>query len=366
MRDVKVLALVAALASSAPPVFAGELAPPGEDDAAEFAFVELEPSRPAYYLGQPVHVTVRFGVDSRFLAERAVQPFRQRLDVPVQLRLPWVEDWPGAELLDLPPESSLATFALNGDVHPAARRADRVEGERAFEVYEVRVRLEPTAARELRFPPPELAVASASRFEENLLDQRVPVDRVDSSTFGSPVTVSVRSLPEAGRPPEFTGAVGNLSIEALAPPGAAPGEPLKLQVVVRGEGNLSAFATPAWSELGGYRVLGILDEAHSDERRWTLDLEPYSDRVWQVPPVELAYFDPGPPAAYRTLRTAAVDLGAPEEDEPVSRPTEELGAAARAPGSAPRSHSSRIPLWAGLVGGAALLAMGLVLVLRRT
>ena len=362
-----VLALIAALG---PHVVAGEWAPPGEDDAAQFAFVELETSRPEYYLGQPVQVAVRFGVDSRFLAERAVQPFRQRLDVPVQLHLPWIDDWPAAEWLE--PESgatfALATFALNGDVHTAARRADRVEGERSYEVYEVALRLQPTSARELRFPAPELAVASASRFEENLLDQRVPVDRVDSSTFGAPLAVPVRSLPEAGRPPEFTGAVGHLSIASEVPAGVAPGEPLKLQVFVRGEGNLSAFATPAWTGLGGYRVLGILDEQRPDERRWTLDLEPFSDRVRQVPAVELAYFDPGPPAAYRTLRTASVDLleEGDAADTGLASPVPTPRPAPPESEPAGASHSSRMPLWLGLVGGAALLAMGLVVVLRRT
>jgi hypothetical protein len=306
------------------------------------AFVELAVEARQCYVQQRVPVTLRFGMEEEFLRTQAIQPFGPRLDVPVQVVATWLEGLSGARALGLsePPLEgdgrARPTFALNQEVRHALPAADRVEGDRRFRVYSVEASFVPTSPGELRIPAPTLAFAHATRFEESMLDRRVPVDRADAFVTGEPIVLEVRPLPEEGRPPDFTGAVGSFDVTADVPTReVAFGESLKLALTIRGEGDLAGFDTPSWREIGSFRVLGILDQRTPSTRVLTLDLAPYSAKVWQVPAIPFAYFDPGPPAGYRVARTEPIDV--------VVRVPEAGGAAASSPARAAGETGSAGP-----------------------
>ena len=280
-----------------------------------FAFVELAAERAQVWLEEPLQLVLRFGVAEDFLETRAVQPFRQRLDVPVQVLAPWLGGLPGASARPVPEPAatglgrSAETFALNDGVRTALRLGDREVDGRAFRVYEVGVALLPTSPGELRIPAPRLALAWATRFEPSLLDDRAPVDRVDGFVVGDPLAVEVLALPEEGRPLEFTGAVGRMTMRARADRSAVRvGESLKLEVTIEGEGNVASFPAPDWGEIPGFRVLGSFDERTPEGRVVTLDLAPADASVREVPVLRLAYFDPGPPAGYRFAETEPIAI----------------------------------------------------------
>ena len=296
------------------PLIAGQDAV-ADAPGAELAFVEVSARTESCYVQQPVQLSVRFGVEEEFLWTRAVQPFHRRLDVPVQLLVPWIEDLPGARALGLvEPSPGLAepegpSFALNEGVGRARRLADRqVEGRR-FRVYEIEARFLPTSVGKLSVPAPALLLAHATRFEESLLDERVPVDRQETRVSGQPIAIQVRALPEEGRPWTFTGAVGTFSARAeVHSPEVQLGKSLMLELIIEGEGNLLWFEAPDWREIGEFHVRGILDEATPEARTLTFDLAPASEEVRQVPAISFVYFDPGPPAAYRTAETEPIDI----------------------------------------------------------
>jgi hypothetical protein len=325
------------------------------------AFIELSVAKDACFLQESVHVRVRFGVEREFLAERMVQPFGAKLEVPVQISMPWIDGLPGALVTPVEPDAASIRFAQNESVHRALVEPDRVVEGRRFLVCSEEVVLLPMAIGPLRIPGPVLSFAYATKFEDKFLAGRVPVDRVDASIAGEGLTLEVRPLPEVGRPKEFTGAVGGFSIRAETEPSIVTlGGSLKLRLIIEGEGNRSLFDPPRWTELGGFRVLGMLDEKGAAARTLTYDLAPLSAQAWQVPAISFAYFDPSPPEGYRVVRTQPIDV--------VVRPGEKAAVVAREPrpsttegAEVPATHGTR---WF-LPALAALLVVMLLLEARR-
>jgi hypothetical protein len=301
------------------------------------AFVETSTSRAEAYAGEAVRVKLAFGIEQRFLREKLVQPFGAHLDLPVQLRAPWIEG-SGGRVVPLPIDASgdasgaPETFALNETVERAPRAAERTVGGKTFVVHEVEVELVAGAGAELVLPAPVLGFAYADRFEETFLDGRAPADRTDAFVAGAPRTLAIRPLPEEGRPPEFLGAVGSFTVHAEAEPREVLlGESLKLRLRIAWERSSGAFEAPGWKEIGGFKVLGVVDAKEPGSRTLTYDLEPVSDRVWQIPAIPFTYFDPEPPAGYRTVRTDPIEITVrrAEEAAPVAPPREAARAAAR-------------------------------------
>ncbi|MHC4079570.1 MAG: hypothetical protein ACYST0_14150, partial [Planctomycetota bacterium] len=118
-------------------------------------------------------------------------------------------------------------------------------------------------------------------------------------------------LPTAGRPAEFTGAVGRFSVRAEANPlDPTVGGSLKLVLRIEGEGNLEVLDPPRLDELSGFHVFGKIDDRskNTTHRTVTYDLAPLSMAVKAVPPIRFAFFDPTPPAGYRTVQTRRIPL----------------------------------------------------------
>jgi len=291
---------------------------PGRDATGEgLAFVETSSPTPTCYVGQRVELRVTFGVEAELLAERAVQPFGAPLEVPVQLRAPWLEDGSIARFEDVRPAGTdraaaapaapTAGFALDERVARARSLGRRVEDGRSYAVYAIETAFVAPRRGRLALPGPVLSFAYATRFAPTLLREDAPQDRVDVFVRGAGLEFDVRPLPEQGRPVEFTDAVGRFSIAAeVEPREVTVGQSLRLRLEITGAGNLATFEPPHWTELGGFRVQGTLDESGPAARILSLDLAPRSDRVREVPAVSLHYFDPAPPGAYRVAATAPV------------------------------------------------------------
>jgi hypothetical protein len=276
---------------------------PARDETSEArAFVEVEAPRRDLFAGERVPLRVVFGIEEDFLEHRMVQPFGPRLDVPVQIT------WTGVD----PPKDARtdgATFAWNEVVCRAVRGDDRTADGRRFRTYAVDARLVVAEAGTRAVAAPSLAYAYATRFEEGFLSGTTPADRVDAFVAGRALVLRVLPLPEAGRPPEFGGAVGSFTVEAEASPRAIDlDQSLRLVVRVRGDGDLEGFEAPPWKEIGGFRVLGVVDVPGPTERRFELDLAPFSDAVKQIPAIPFAYFEPGASPGYRLARTQPIDV----------------------------------------------------------
>ncbi|MCB9915039.1 MAG: BatD family protein [Planctomycetes bacterium] len=314
-------------------------------DPAALAFVEVDAAPREAWVHGALVLRLRVGLAAEFLDEHAVQPFRQRLDVPVHVSAPWAVALPGLRVEPPGPAEApgeLATLALDGGVAQARRLADERRDGREFRVWACEVRAVPTVAGTLRLPAPALDLAYTTGFTSSLFETRQPVDRQDVVVRGAARTLEVRALPEAGRPAEFGGAVGAVRLRAeVSPREVRAGETLKLTLHVEGLGDPEALELPRWRELDAFRVQGALELRDAHECVVTLDLVARGP-ARQVPSLALAYFDPGPPAGYRVARSDPLEVrvdAAPSVDAaPVAPP------AAEAPGNGGRTPEATLAL----------------------
>ncbi len=283
--------------------------------AEEHAFVELSAPREAYFVHQPIRLRLRIGFEKSFLQERMLQLFHQPLDVPVQVQAGWLQDLPCTiatpdEPLEPGDERRRWTIALDERVTEAPQAEDLVEDGREFIVLQIEKRILPTCPGELSIPAPLLRLAYATSFREDIFDGRVAADRREAFVHGNPLALRILALPEEGRPLEFGGAVGSFSVRAEASPrNLAVGESLKLFLAIQGLGNLESFDPPRLERLDGFHLQGRTEDRRANLRTITYDLAPLDERVKEVPSIQFVFFDPEPPAGYRSLRTQPIPLG---------------------------------------------------------
>lgn len=266
------------------------------------AFIELSAGRDTCFVQENIRVRLRLGVEARFLEANMVQLFHRELDMPVQVQAPWFEGLPAS-----PPQVG-ASFAFSDSVAKAQAHEQTVAGKQ-FKVLEVERSYLPTDAGRLTVPAPILRFAYATRFQEDFVKGRVPLDRRHALVRGKPLTFDVRPLPTKGRPAGFTGAVGQFTVSAEARPRTVLlGTSFKLILQIAGTGNLGSFAPPRL-DLKGFHVLGQVDNKDKVQthRIVTYDLAPLTGTVREVPPIRFAFFDPRA-EAYRTVETAPLPL----------------------------------------------------------
>ena len=332
---------------------------------AEVAFVELSAPKHTYFAHETIALTIAFGFERDFLRERAIQPFQRELDVPARIALPWLDALPGVLWESAAPQAGRATAsvaladAAGERVARAVRAEDQLRAGRAFARFELHLELAAASARALELPGARLDFAWARAFEIGFLGGRVALDRSDVAVFAEPLELAIVELPREGRPFAFTGVVGELALRAVAEPRAlAAGQSLALRVDVDTASRLATFEAPALDAQAGFDVRGTLVERTPSGFAVRYDLAPRSAAVERVPAIEFAYFDPGPPARYRSAATEPIAIEV-RQAEP-----RELAEPAREPPGEPR-RSPRVAAALALAVGLALAVLALLAIRRR-
>lgn len=323
------------------------------------AFVELGAEPASVLVGQPFELRLRFGLQPEFLRASLVQLFRQSLDVPVQAFVPAWDEGQGLRFLAEEGERGTARFAL-GEAIRLARRAEPLTRDgHDYTVFELTRRAVATHAGELTLAAPVLAFAYATRFGDDFVQGRVPLDRREALVRGSPLRLDVAPPPEAGRPEGFSGAIGRCEVRASAEPqDLRLGQSLALVLAVEAREawmDLSTCEPPVLGPLPDLRLAGTLVEREAHALRVRYDLVPTREGALEIPALAFTTFDPEPPAGYRRIETQPIPLvvrAAPDEPRAVSAPPAAAPAAPRKPA---------LPLSVLLGGGLALLVFLVVL-----
>lgn len=156
-------------------------------------------------------------------------------------------------------------------------------------------------------------------------------------------TLKVLPLPKEGRPADFSGAVGQFSLDASADPtSAGPGEPVTLSLQVSGRGNFDAMSPPALTRADGWRTYAPKEKFQQDDavgsagtKTFEYKMVARSDQT-ATPGAEFSYFDPRK-KEYITLRAdpqqvdAAGRGGAEADDQSSAASTSSAGAPAQTP-----------------------------------
>jgi hypothetical protein len=306
-------AWVASFAAAGAPVSALDAA--GEPGSgAPRAFIDVSTPRASAWLGETVRVRLRFGFERQFLAEGLIQLFQRPLDVPVQVEASWLTGTSCAELVS--PESThgavgaaTAGFALGDGLARAVRAPDEMLDGQPFAVFELERDFVLLCPGEWTLQSPSLRFAYATSFRTDAFGDRTPQDRRDETLSGAAWTVLVEPLPEVGRPPGFSGAVGSFAVSATAEPRElAVGESAKLELTISGAGDLARCAVPRLERAEGLRAQGWVDELRPGARVITYDLVAASAGPTAIPAIEFSYFDPAPPGTYRVATTEPIPL----------------------------------------------------------
>jgi hypothetical protein len=116
-----------------------------------------------------------------------------------------------------------------------------------------------------------------------------------------PITIHVKSLPEIGRPADYSGGVGEFKVTAsLSRDSSVGGEPLTLTVKVTGTGNIGLVGEPKLGALPGVKVLSpetkqdtrTSDGRVAGERTFNYPLIPTADGKFVIPEGSMSFFNP--------------------------------------------------------------------------
>lgn len=252
-------------------------------EGAELCFFEVADAPQRVVEGQPFTLSLRFGSSIEALAN-------------VSLFLPW---WPRQrgvlELEELPGKrGKWHQFSVNGRNRTQVEEVEaEVRDGVPFRVFQIERRYVATRAGTLQYDQATVEFAE--------LLQRGSAFRPGKSKSyyaqAAPFAIEVAPVPEQGRPFEWTGAVGTLTVERRVDRrDLDQGDTLELTVSWFGDANLEFFDAPdlgrLWADTG-IRVLGREDKKYADERRVTWDLIPSRADLDEIPPVPLWVYDPG-------------------------------------------------------------------------
>lgn len=157
-----------------------------------------------------------------------------------------------------------------------------------------------------------------------------PVQR-EMNLRTEPVTLKIKALPP-GKPPGFSGAVGQFALQTSAKPVAVKsGDPVTLTSVISGRGNFDVVNAPTLANTKDWRTyppsgrLSSNDEMGvTGDKIFDMAIVP-EGKPTQIPPVHFSYFDPQI-GKYVTLTS-----------EPISIQIEGNGSPAVVPDASPRA-----------------------------
>lgn len=257
--------------------------------------VEVAATAASAFVHEPIELTVTIGADERFLAEQAVPLFQQKVDVPFHVTVPWLfaaEDR-AVEPLAVAAGQAVTSIAVGDNVVAALARGQRVQNGRRYRLLELRYRWLPLAPGTSAIAPVDVRYAFATRFTDDFLRGRQPVDRQEAMATSLPLQLAVRPLPTAGRPANWFGAVGEFVVRASTSATAvAVGESFAVEVEVKGDGNLERFAALPPPSLPGFHVQGVVERRAPGVRTFVLDVMALQEGATAVPAIPFAAFSP--------------------------------------------------------------------------
>ncbi|TAE92135.1 MAG: hypothetical protein EAZ81_03720 [Verrucomicrobia bacterium] len=163
-------------------------------------------------------------------------------------------------------------------------------------------------------------------FEQNAIPLNLQAEALE---------LTAQPLPD-NAPADFRNAVGSFTLDARLPETEVrEGDPIHVELVVSGRGNLDSMEAPVLTDPEGWKLYEANRSELGEERRLqqgTVQFKQFmrpTARQTLVPPFRLVYFDPSD-ASYKTLTTSPIPL----KVLPSTAPAAAMGAAVAAPPAA--------------------------------
>ncbi|MBI2167071.1 MAG: BatD family protein [Candidatus Omnitrophica bacterium] len=229
-------------------------------------------------------------------------------------------------------------FPLDRDL---GKETVTVDGRRYVKADVRKIALFPTAAAQYTLQPGVLKISveeepkTTSIFDEFFNDSFFSGSgffgrRVERLLKPEPLTVTVKPLPEHGKPASFNGAVGRFRIEASVDKRELKqNEPLTLKVVLEGEGNVETLPRPPIPELTGFKIYDGDSSSQlfksgttiAGKKTFEIIFVPTEAGELSIPSLEFSFFEPRS-QNYQVLRTPSFPLQVAPSDEPLRLPAE--------------------------------------------
>lgn len=275
------------------------------------AFVEIDSGTRSAFVGEPFVVTLRVGLEPTLLQDRLVPLFQRAADVPIRVtaRSLASDEDAGRSIMRIVATENVATIAFDDEVVPAERAGRRIVDGQPFDVFELRFRAIVDVVGPCAFDAPTLAFASATRFEDDLFQGRVPLDRVESVVHGSDEVVQIVALPTEDVPESFCGAIGRVTLDVSSPTREVVlGQGLAVTVTIAGDGNLEPVLAPDDSPWQDFHVRGVLERREANAVHFEFDVVPTTVEVTAIPALRVASFDPIEGGRYVEIESRALPL----------------------------------------------------------
>jgi len=150
-----------------------------------------------------------------------------------------------------------------------------------------------------------------------------------------PLRLTVKALPEAGKPASFTGAVGGYQIQSsVDKTEVEEGSPVTYRVRIGGQGNINTIQTPSLPKMEGFKIYDSSSSVNISKNRLVVEGEKVTETVlvpkkagtYTIPALEFASFDPRS-GNYKTLKTSPHTLVVKPGPEPEPEASVTPGAA---------------------------------------
>ncbi len=283
------------------------------------ATAELRLEREEVFVGELHRVELVLELDRGALEREWVLPYQRAGSLPIELRLPWLRDLEG---LRRPSSVGAPSLLINGELWPLSlceqSSAPTIRSRYAL-------RLEWIAARPGAF---ELTRGSLHTYRTAATGAsdflgRPPRLEQELRLALSDVKGVVRALPEAGRPADFSGAVGDFTLEAAVSTRVIqPQAKLSLELGITGSGTWPAPSAPRIEPLPGLRVLSSSELPDPSGRRFLYELEVLERPPERLEALEWSYFDPRDGGSYRRAKSATIDFSLATTAPPAANPSE--------------------------------------------
>ncbi|MGE0353008.1 MAG: hypothetical protein AB7I33_03550 [Gemmatimonadales bacterium] len=178
---------------------------------------------------------------------------------------------------------------------PGGIAASRLVGGRWFDLFIVHQVVYPLAPGRITIPPATLHYSVPLAFQFFSQEERYSVQ-------SDARVLNVKSLPARGRPAGFAGPVARaLTVERrVSPASGRVGEPLTVDIVLRGEGNVALWPPPPLDWPAHFRAypdhteeqIAMVEGRLTGTKTFRYMVIPDSARAGGLPVLDYAYFDP--------------------------------------------------------------------------
>ncbi|HET8838213.1 MAG TPA: BatD family protein [Flavobacteriaceae bacterium] len=207
-------------------------------------------------------------------------------------------------------------WSQNIDINRLQPKQGMYKGEAYRYVVLRKTVLYPQKTGKLEMEPLRLSVTVDVPTDKFDIFGRRQYERIDKIIAAGGQSISVKPLPNQGKPTSFTGAVGDFEFKVSPSKRTLKAsESLRIDVEVSGKGNLKLFDLP---KLTVPSALELYDPEHSEDVSTNLNgmygnitdsytVVPRAKGKYPIPPLEFSYFDPET-ASYKTLKSEEIVL----------------------------------------------------------